>query len=265
MAGKVCVITGADSMNGIGHSGAFAFAREGATHIYLLDLEVDASAEIKVMLNRYYPATSVTVISADAADEATISNMCERVIQEQGRLDVFFSNAGISLAAPIPDISADRWLEVMRANTLSAFLAVKYAAPAMQRISTDKVDAGGSIILTAYTAGLASAEGDIAYSASKAAIIEIARLGANQLAANRVRVNSISTASTQTSSNGPSSILEIMQRDIADSHGISPIERLDFAVEITQVILFLASDDSLSINGRNVSTNGGAAASLPSY
>ncbi|KAG8910432.1 hypothetical protein FRC00_008184 [Tulasnella sp. 408] len=116
---KVCIITGVASKKGIGRATAFAYAHEGARHLYLLDFDGAPLPELKQALEQAYPNTKVTVIQGDAADEATIATLCKRTIEEEGRLDVFFANAGIASGIPISDTSPEHFMKLLRVNTLS--------------------------------------------------------------------------------------------------------------------------------------------------
>ncbi|CAG8686702.1 12789_t:CDS:2 [Acaulospora colombiana] len=163
---KVCIITGVGSLKGIGRATALLFAHQGAKALYLLDFDGTNLPNLKETIEKSYPDVHVAVIEGDAADDATISNLVSRALSEQGRLDVFFANAGVASGKPsITAISDDEWDQMMHINTTSCFLAVKYAAPAMMKTSleggTPKEDSNGSILLTASVAGLRSGAGPI--------------------------------------------------------------------------------------------------------
>ncbi|KAG9050227.1 hypothetical protein FS837_006899 [Tulasnella sp. UAMH 9824] len=209
LVGKVCIITGVASKKGIGRATAFAYAHQGeslhhnagmlgcllsiyipqgARHLYLLDFDGAPLPELKQALEQAYPDTKVTVIQGDAADDATIASLCKKTIEEEGRLDVFFANAGIATGIPISETSPEHFMKLLRVNALSCFIAIKHASEAMRR---NKGVVGGSIIMTASVAGLKAGAGDIGYSASKAAVNNMAQVGASQLTGSDIRVNSI--------------------------------------------------------------------------
>ncbi|CAE6419625.1 unnamed protein product, partial [Rhizoctonia solani] len=95
LKGKVCIITGVGSIKGIGRATAFAYAHQGARHLYLLDYDGLNLPDLEESLKKAYPDVKVTTQQADAADDVAISGICQRAIKEEGRLDVFFANAGI--------------------------------------------------------------------------------------------------------------------------------------------------------------------------
>ncbi|EIM79166.1 sex determination protein tasselseed-2 [Stereum hirsutum FP-91666 SS1] len=265
LKGKVCVITGVGSLKGIGRASAMLFAHEGAQHLYLLDYSEENLPNLKSTIERTYPDVKVAVLQADAADEQAISGVCKQAMQEEGRLDVFFANAGIATAATLDDTDVDTWNETMRINALSCFLAVKYASAAMKtpNASRGKDVSRGSIILTASIAGLNSGAGSVDYSASKAAVNSIAKTSAWQLQRSDVRVNSICPGLIETG-------MTVGTFDYARSRGtgakigqLNPMGRYGVAEEIAQAALFLASDDSSYVNGQNFAVDGGLTSSVP--
>ncbi|KIJ51436.1 hypothetical protein M422DRAFT_158636 [Sphaerobolus stellatus SS14] len=263
--GKVCIITGVGSLKGIGRATALLYAHEGAKHLYLLDYAGENLPNLKETIEKTYPDVKATVIQGDAADEELVKGVCKRATDEEGRLDVFFANAGIATGKPLHSITADQWQEIMRINTLSVFLAVKHASLSMLKSnpSVGKEESGGSIILTASVAGIRSGAGSIDYSASKAAVNNIAHTSAYQLAKTNIRVNSLCPGLIETG-------MTSTTFDAARSRGtafkigqLNPLGRHGVAEELAQVALFLGSDDSSYINGQNIAVDGGLSASHP--
>ncbi|TFL01514.1 hypothetical protein BDV98DRAFT_529211 [Pterulicium gracile] len=265
LQGKVCVITGVNSLKGIGRASAMLYAHEGARHLYLMDFTVDNLPELKATIEKQYPDTKVTTLQGDAADEPTISGVCERALKEEGRLDVFFANAGIATKDILNDITPELFMNTMRINALSCLLAVKHASKAMLHIDAakGKPHSSGSIILTASTAGIRSGAGTVDYSASKAAVNSIAQTSAYQLQKTNIRVNSLCPGLIETG-------MTEFTFDYARSRGseakigqLNPLGRYGVALEIAQGACFLASDDSSYVNGQNFAIDGGLSASHP--
>ncbi|GJJ06631.1 hypothetical protein Clacol_000825 [Clathrus columnatus] len=212
---KVCIITGiGKTEKGIGFATAVAYAHAGAKHLYLLDLVKRPLDGCKAIIAERYPDVKVTTIEGDAADETTISGLCNHVLKEERRLDVFFANAGISYGSELHHITTEMWLNTMRINTLSVFLATKYGSTAMMKTdpTVGKEASSGSIILTASIAGLRACGGPVECwsdflplfflcwklilwlntdSASKAAVISVAQTASYQLARTNIRINAI--------------------------------------------------------------------------
>jgi len=145
----------------------------------------------------------------------------------------------------------------------SVFLAVKYAAPAMQVTSPSKPYPSGSIICTASVAGLRSNAGSTDYSASKAAVISIAQTTCFQLAGTGVRVNAICPGVIETG-------MTLPMYEAARSRGtekkigqLNPLRRGAVADEVARVALFLGSDESSYVNGQAWAVCGGLSAGHP--
>ncbi|RDB24804.1 3-oxoacyl-[acyl-carrier-protein] reductase FabG [Hypsizygus marmoreus] len=262
---KICVITGVGSLKGIGRATAIRFAHEGAKHLYLIDFDGTNLPNLKSTIETTYPDVKVTTLQADAADEAAISGVCEQALREEGRLDVFYANAGVASRNALADTSAETFMNSMRVNALSCFLAVKYASAAMKKTnpSRGKENSGGSIIMTASTAGLRSGAGTVDYSASKAAVNSIAKTSAYQLQKTDIRVNSICPGLIETGMTGET-FEYARQRGSAGKIGqLNPMGRYGIPEEIAQAAVFLASDDSSYVNGQNIAVDGGLSASHP--
>ncbi|KAF8967868.1 hypothetical protein BDZ97DRAFT_1801656 [Flammula alnicola] len=262
---KVCIVTGVGSLKGIGRASALLFAHEGAKHLYLLDFDPTNLPDLKSTIEKKYPDVKVTTLQADAADEADISGVCEQAIHEEGRLDVFFANAGIASRDALVDTSAETFMNSMRVNALSCFLAVKHASAAMAKTnpSRGKDVSGGSIIMTASTAGIRSGAGTVDYSASKAAVNSIAQTSAYQLQKTDIRINTICPGLIETGMTS-STFEYARQRGSGGKIGqLNALGRFGVAEEIAHAALFLASDDSSYVNGQNIAVDGGLSASHP--
>jgi len=225
-----------------------------------LDLVGESLPELKDSLVNKYPETKVTVIQGDAADDSLIASICQRAIEEEGRLDVFFANAGVVCGTAIPETTRDAFMETMRINVLSCFLAIKYGSAGMMKTSAEKQDSGGSIVLTASIAGIRATTLSLDYGASKAAINSLAQTSACQLVGSQIRVNSVCPGVIQTA----------MSAAVFESPGITakvgqliPLQRHGVPEEVAQLVVFLACDDSSYINGQNIAVDGGLSASLP--
>ncbi|KAL2263873.1 hypothetical protein VTK26DRAFT_4669 [Humicola hyalothermophila] len=264
VAGKVVIITGANSILGIGRATAHLFAEHGAKAVYICDYDGSNLEAHKREINTLWPKVDVHARQFDAADEKAVKEVIDDAVKRYGRLDVFFANAGtVGPHAVYKDIEADDFMEVIRVNTLSVFLAIKHAAPAMQLTSPDKPSPSGSIIATASVAGLRSNAGSTPYSASKAAIISLAQTTAFQLAGTGVRVNALCPGLIET---GMTQIVFDAARARGTEHKIgqlNPTKRGGHADEIGRVALFLGSDESSYVNGQAWAVDGGLSAGHP--
>jgi len=236
LEGKVAIVTGAGS--GIGRAAAALFAGEGAK-VVGADLR---DAEFTV----------------DAGDEAGVAALVAETVARHGGIDVAFANAGISGGfAGLFEQDAAEWQRILRTNLIGPFLAIKYAAPAIARRG------GGSIICTASVAGLRSGAGGPAYSASKAGVINLVAVAAQQLSGSGVRVNAICPGLIETGMTRP--IFEAAHgAGKSDRIGrLNPLRRGGVPEEVARVALFLASAESSYVNGHALVVDGGLSSSHP--
>ena len=171
---------------------------------------------------------------------------------------MFFANIGVTgTNTPLFEQSVEEWSEVYRINTISCFLAVKYAGPHMMARGQ------GSIIFTSSAASLRANAGAISYSASKAAVNSLTQTAANALAGTGVRVNAILPGLVETQLTR--SIFEDAKaRGVESKLGhVTPLKRPGRAEEIAAVAAFLASDDASYIDGQWISVDGGVSSTHP--
>ncbi|KAF6792982.1 3-oxoacyl-(acyl-carrier-protein) reductase [Colletotrichum sojae] len=263
--GKVVIITaGANSLLGIGRASAHQFAENGARAVYICDFDGTHLEAHKAEINKLYPQVEVHTRRFDAADESAVKEVVSHAVATYGRLDVFFANAGIvGPHAVVTDITEEDFMHNMRTNVLSVFLAVKHAAPAMQKTSADKKTPGGSVVLTASVAGLRSNAGTTPYSAAKAAVISVAQTSVYQLAGTNVRVNAICPGLIETGMTAPMYDTARARGTQARIGQINPMKRGGCADEIARVALFLGSDESSYVNGQAWAVDGGLSAGHP--
>lgn len=253
LKGKRAIVTGAGS--GIGRASARLFAREGAK-VLIGDWNEAGLEETRAMI----AADGGTVIAQkiDAGKEADVSSFVERAVKEFGGLDVVYANAGISGSAyTFEDLTAETFLETLRVNLVGPFLAIKYAGPHLKK------EGKGSIVCTASVAGLRSGAGPIAYSASKAGVINLVTTAANAFRGTGVRVNAICPGLIETGMTKP--IFDYAKaRGSHDRIGqLNPTLRAGQPDEIAAAALFLASDEASYVNGQALPVDGGLSSSLP--
>ncbi|KAI4606652.1 hypothetical protein J4E83_010024 [Alternaria metachromatica] len=260
---KVIIVTGANSEIGIGRASAHQFARNGARAIYVCDFADNHLETHKRQLNTLYPSTEVHIRQFDAADEASVQKVCQEALDTYGRLDVFFANAGISSGKVFWEESTEGFMNVLRTNALSVFLAAKHASRAMLKISDEKPYPKGSIIATASVAGLRSNAGPTDYSASKAAVISLMQTCAYQLAGSGIRCNAVCPGLIETG-------MTRVTYDAARKRGsekkigqLNPLQRGGQPDEIARAVLFLASDEASYVNAQAWAVDGGLSGGLP--
>ena len=248
--GKVAIITGAGS--GIGRASAILFAQEGAKVI--LGDKTDAVHETAKMVG-----DAATAIQIDAGLEGDVQKIVALALSKHGQLDVAFANAGISGGmAGIFDLTPEEWAEILRVNLIGPWLMAKHAGKAMADAGR-----GGSIIMTASVAGIRSGAGGPAYSASKAGVINLAKVTAQQLSETGVRCNAICPGLTETGMTKPT-FDYAKEKDVMHKVGrLNPLRRAAQPDELASVALFLASDMASYVNGQAIAVDGGLSSSHP--
>jgi NAD(P)-dependent dehydrogenase (short-subunit alcohol dehydrogenase family) len=248
--GKVAIITGAGS--GIGRASAILFAAEGAKVI--LGDKTEAVHETAKMVGE-----AATAIQIDAGLEADVQKIVALALSTHGQLDIAFANAGISGGmAGIFDLTPEEWAEILRVNLIGPWLMAKHAGKAMADAGR-----GGSIIMTASVAGIRSGAGGPAYSASKAGVINLAAVTAQQLSETGVRCNAICPGLTETGMTKPT-FDYAKEKDVMHKVGrLNPLRRAAQPSELASVALFLASDMASYVNGQAIAVDGGLSSSHP--
>ena len=246
MTGKVAIVTGAAS--GIGRATARMFAAAGAEV-----LACDRSASIADVAGE-----RITTMEMDAGNEADVEAAVDRAMELGGRLDVYFANAGITGGVRMAaDHTPEIWAEVLRVNLIGPFLAVRHAAPKIE------ASGGGAILATASVAGMRANAGPMAYSASKAGVINLVQNAAFSLAGTGVRINAICPGLIETEMTRPIYDYARGKGNEAILGLRNPSQRGGEPEEIANVALFLCSPLASYINAQAVPVCGGLSASHP--
>jgi NAD(P)-dependent dehydrogenase (short-subunit alcohol dehydrogenase family) len=250
--GKSIIVTGAGS--GIGRAAALMFASEGGS-VIAADVTEGADETARMIADAGGRALSVRM---DAGSEPDVIRAVETAVAEHGGLDVMFANAGISGGmANVFDTPVELIAEVLRVNLIGPFLAIKHAAPRIAERG------GGAIVLTASVAGIRSGAGSPAYSASKAGVINLAQVAAQQLSGSNVRVNAICPGLTETGMTKPTFDYAREAGKMDRVGRLNPLRRGAQPEELARVALFLASDDASYVNGQALAVDGGLSSSHP--
>jgi NAD(P)-dependent dehydrogenase (short-subunit alcohol dehydrogenase family) len=242
---KVAIITGAGS--GIGRETALLFLEEGAK-VVITDINEITLEETSNIASQKGFKDSLMLIKTDVSKEVDIENMVQQAMNEFGQLDILFNNAGIGGAfGSISDIDADEWDQSMAILLKSVFMGIKHASRVMKTNPN-----GASIINTASIAGMSGGGGPQAYSAAKAAVINLSQTTSLELGEFKIRVNSISPGAINTP------LLNAASEDWDERiKGLQPIEALGQPLDIAYAALFLASDESRFVTGHNLCVDGG--------
>jgi 3-oxoacyl-[acyl-carrier protein] reductase len=238
---KVCLITGAS--RGIGKAIADRFAEEGAV-VYANSLEtenIDEWASQSASKNN----TSVIPLYFDITDAAAAKNAVLKIKKEQGQIDVLVNNAGIVTYEFISMIDSEKLRRMFEVNVFAMIKLMQLTARIMERQKS------GSIINMASIVGVHGVKGQMAYSASKGAVIALTKSAAKELAENNIRVNAIAPGMV-----GTERLLNIMEKSFDHRLNDIGMGRLAEPREIADACVFLASDLSTYVSGQILGVDG---------
>ena len=242
---KVALITGGGS--GIGKQSALLFAKEGAK-VAVVDLDEKSGRETASMIK------DAIFVRADVSAARDCQQMVEAAEKAFGRLNVLFNNAGIMLAKDDDAVSTSEevWDTTLDVNAKGVFLGCKYGVPALRRAG------GGSIINTAsFVARVGAATPQIAYTASKGAVLSMTRELAIIHAREKIRVNALCPGPLKTEL-----LMKFLNTEAKMNRRLVhlPMGRFGEAEEIARAALFLACDESSYITGSEFMVDGGLTA-----
>ena len=244
--GKVVVITGA--AGGIGREAALLFSAEGA-RVCVADVDPDAGEETASECRDAF------FFQADVTSEDSVRSMYAATAERYGGVDVLYNNAGIMPAddASVLETRGEAWERVLAVNAKGVFLCCKHGIPHLLERG------GGSVVnVASFVALMGAATSQIAYTASKGAVLSLSRELAVEFARRGVRVNALCPGPVET---------PLLMRLFSDDPAAYerrrvhlPMGRLAQAREIAHAALFLASDEASYVNGSTFLVDGGLSA-----
>jgi len=248
LEGKVCIVTGGGGSLGL--ESAKLMLKEGSK-IMLVDNRQDVLNNAVEELGG--DTNLISSVVADVSDSGDTLNYVEQTVKKFGKVDVLFSNAGISgVIKPVTEFPEDVFDKVMAVNVRASFLACKYCLPQMND--------GGSIIITSSIVGTTSDGGIVAYATSKHALIGLTRTVAKDVAGRNIRVNVLCPGPVDNSfqadvEDGLTAVMGANATEVLNS--IIPLGRHAQASEVAKMVLFLASDQSSFSTGSIFFADGG--------
>lgn len=246
------------------HDGRAVLVTGGASGIGLATVRRFVADGWRVVLADYNPDTGaaaaaefgdgVRFVRADVAQEADVAAAVAACVEEFGRIDCVVNNAGVGGAfGPLTDIDVDEWDYTFAVLVRGVFLGIKHGARAMRSAGR-----GGSIVNIASIAGLAAGSGPQAYSAAKAAVINLGKVAATELGPDRIRVNTVCPGLIVTPLIGADEDAAAAVMDVAQ-----PWPDLGRPEDVAEVIAFLGSDAARFVTGEAITVDGGLTAAGP--
>lgn len=243
---KVAIVTGAAS--GIGQTAAEVLAEEGAK-IVVADIDA-GGGEATVATIRGKGGTAVFV-QADISKEAEAKRISEETVKNFGRIDILVNNAATFVLKGF-DASVEDWQRSLGVNVIGTAMVTKYAAEHMKKN-------GGAIVILGSISSFVGQPNFYAYSATKAALLQMTRNMAMDLGPHKIRVNCVcpGTILTAASYRHMEKVGMTLEQFNADEGAKTFVGRIGQTREVAAAILFLASDESSYITGASLMVDGG--------
>lgn len=239
---KVVIITGASS--GFGKETALLFSKEGAKIVAVSR----GTAGEKLVDEIKTAGGDAIFVKGDVSVEQDVINVVDNAIENYGRIDVLFNNAGVYIPGKCHELASEDWDKVINVNLKGIYLGCKYAVPHMKKIG------GGVIINTASAAGIIGFPDAVAYAASKGGVVSLTKAMAVDYAKDNIRVNCISPGTSATN----------MTQEVVENEELSkmflapiPLGRFGQPQDVANAALFFASNMSSYITGVVLPVDGG--------
>jgi 3alpha(or 20beta)-hydroxysteroid dehydrogenase len=246
--GKVALVTG--GARGTGEQVARLFVAEGARVVIGDLLEAEGEALAKEL------GDAAAFVRLDVGDEASWGRAVERTLARFGRLDVLVNNAGVLAMKPLEETTLADFERHVRVNQIGPFLGMRTAVPALKQAG------GGSIVNVSSVDGLSAKPNIVAYAATKWALRGMTRVAALELGKHGIRVNTVCPEVGGPAMRAPyvPAGIEAL-KTLAFAHGVIPYQRtrepIELVRDVARMILFLASDESLSCTGADFPVDAG--------
>src|SRR5579871_4284564 len=253
LANRVALVTGAGQ--GIGKASALALSAAGA-HVVAADIDHAKAEETanEIMASQ----RRALAVQADVGELHEIDRMVHQSLEQFGQIDILVNNAGVTRRADIMEVTEADWDRIHRVNAKGVFFC-------LQRVAREMIPRrSGRIINMASVAGKGYiGASNVAYAASKGAVISMTKLAALQLGQYNINVNSVCPGVTRTALSDANLAvaaqqqgitLEEMERRRAD---VIPLKRANDPEDIAAMVVFLASPGARNITGQSFNVDGG--------
>jgi dihydroanticapsin dehydrogenase len=246
---KVAVVTGGGA--GIGQATCKLFAEEAAA-VVIAERNPETGRATAADIQRQ--GGRVLFLETDVADETSIQRMAAESVRAFGRINVLVNNAAIFVLRGI-EATPEEWRQILEVNVMGPALVAKHVVPEMRKAG------GGAIVNLASISSFIAQPQFVTYNATKAAIANMTRCMALDLAPDNIRVNAVCPGAVWTQIVQRLTAEMGMDRAAANAHpdwgGAHMIKRIAEPREIAHAILFLASDEASFITAENLMVDGG--------
>lgn len=240
LEGKVAIVTGA--AQGMGASHVKRFVEEGAKVVFT-DINEELGSKLEKELGE-----NAKFVKQDVTNESDWQNVVKQTEEAFGTIDILVNNAGISVNRPLLEMTEDEYRKIVDINQVSVFLGTKAVVPSMTKAGK------GSIINISSMNGLVG--GAVGYTDTKFAVRGITKATALQLGHLNIRVNSVHPGVIETPMVTQGDSVEVIKE--FSKH--IPIKRVAKPEEVTNLVLYLASDESSYSTGSEFVIDGGLTA-----
>ena len=244
---KIVLVTGGGS--GMGAAGAEIFAREGAAHVYVVDVNTDGGERVAAAVHK--AGAGASFVAVDVTDEGAVAGLIDRIVAEHGRLDCAWNNAGITDAAgPFTSLANDAWDRMIAVNLTAVFLCMKHE---LRQMTTQGY---GAIVNTSSGAGIVAAPYLPHYTAAKHGVLGLTKAAAQEYNGAGIRVNAVCPGMTDT---------PMIQSWFESSPAVAqavlatmPGGRLGRPEQVAEAAVWLCGDPAGWVSGLSMVVDGGA-------
>jgi NAD(P)-dependent dehydrogenase (short-subunit alcohol dehydrogenase family) len=255
---RVALVTGAAS--GIGLAITKRFVQEGAL-VALFDMNGERLQQARSEILGMVPGAQILLVPCDITDEDSVVSAVQSAVEHFGKLNIAVNNAGVSVSVPSDECTLAQWKWVMDVNCTGSFLVSREAIKVFKKQGT-----GGVLVYTNSDNSLKPSKHFLAYNASKAAVLHMARTIANEFGPDNIRANSVLPGAVF---GGSAMWTPELRAARAQIHGFDPalleeeykknnaLGVIIDPVEIAELVVFLASDRSAKMTGNALVIDGG--------